>query len=94
MLTDVIKKFALKIIIVSDAGLGTINNTVLTAEYVKNNKLSVLGVILNNYDCDNFMHKDNAVMIEKLTNSKILAYVPKNAERLDIEINKLKSYFD
>ena len=46
MLTDIIKLLNLPIIIVADGGLGTINDTVLTAEYAKSQGFSIRGIIL------------------------------------------------
>lgn len=57
MLPDVIKTLGLDIVIVASASLGTINSTVLTAEYAKNNGIKVRGIILNNYDENDLMQK-------------------------------------
>lgn len=75
LLPDVIKALGLDIIIVTSASLGTINSTVLTVEYAKSHGLNVKGIILNNYDENDFMHADNKNMIEKLTGIKVIATV-------------------
>ncbi len=67
ILPDIIKMLGLDVIIVADAGLGTINATVLTLEYTRNHGIKVKGVILNNYDENNEMHTDNKAQIEKYT---------------------------
>ena len=85
LLSDIMCDIAAPIIIVADAGLGTINSTLLTVEYAKNKGLEVLGIILNNYDQNNFMHIDNKLQIEKLTNSKVIATVGYNSENIDID---------
>ena len=59
MLTDVIQTLHLPILIVAHAGLGTINSTVLTAAYAKQHNITVNGIILNQYDSNNLMHRDN-----------------------------------
>lgn len=76
MTTDVIKALGLDIIIVASADLGTINYTLLTADYAKNHGINIKGIILNNYDENNFMHKDNKIQIEALTGVKVIATVP------------------
>ncbi len=62
---DIIKMLGLPVIIVADAGLGTINATVLTLEYARTHDITVKGVILNRYDAANPMHTDNKKQIEK-----------------------------
>ncbi len=83
MLPDVIKTLGLDIVIVASASLGTINSTVLTAEYAKNNGIKVRGIILNNYDENDLMQKDNKIQVEALTGIKVIAAVKKDEK--DIE---------
>ena len=83
MLSDVIKALGLDIIIVAPAGLGTINSTVLTVDYAKNHGINVKGIILNNYDENDFMQQDNRKQIEVLTGIKVISTVKKDAK--DIE---------
>jgi dethiobiotin synthetase len=61
----IIKMLGLSVVVVADAGLGTINATVLTLEFAKQHGIDVKGVILNRYDADNYMHVDNKIQIEK-----------------------------
>lgn len=83
LLPDVIKSLGLNIIIVADAKLGTINSTLLTVEYAKNHGIIIEGIILNNYDENDFMQVDNKTQIEKLTNIKVIATVKRNAKEID-----------
>ena len=83
MLPDVIKTLGLDIVIVASASLGTINSTVLTAEYAKNNGIKVRGIILNNYDENDLMQNDNKIQVEALTGIKVIAAVKKDEK--DIE---------
>lgn len=83
LLPDVIKELGLDVIIIASAALGTINSTVLTVEYAKNHGINVRGIILNNYDENDFMQADNKEMVEKLTGIKVVATV-KNDDK-DIE---------
>jgi dethiobiotin synthetase len=77
LLKDLIWELGLSTLVVADAGLGTINSTLLTVEYAESNGIEVEGVILNNYDSDNFMHWDNLEQVEKLTGVNVVATVPK-----------------
>ena len=92
MLTDVIKTFSLDIIVVALSGLGTINAVVLTTEYAKQNGINVVGIILNHYEEDNFLHIDNKKQIEYLTKLPILACVHTNAESIETETDLLSLF--
>ena len=48
-LEDVVKSLGLASILVAEAGLGTINSVVLTAEYMKAKGLPFKGIIFNHY---------------------------------------------
>lgn len=82
LLKDLIWELGLSIIIVADAGLGTINSTLLTVEYARTNGIEIEGIILNNYDSDNFMHWDNLEQVETLTGVNVLATVSKNSNNI------------
>lgn len=86
MLTDIIKMLEIDIIIVASADLGTINTTVLTVEYAKQLGIRIRGIILNHYEKDNFLHKDNKKQIEILTGVSVLACVAKDAFDLEIDL--------
>lgn len=75
MQEDLIRTLGLECLIVADAGLGTINATVLTIEYMRAHGLDICGVILNRFDDANEMHQDNLVMIEKLGGVNVVATV-------------------
>lgn len=79
LLKDLIWEMGLSIIIVADAGLGTINSTLLTVDYAKSNGIDVQGIILNNYESDNYLHWDNLEQIEALTGINVVATVGHNS---------------
>lgn len=89
LLKDLIKDLDVNIIIVADGGLGTINSTLLTVEYARQNNINIEGIILNNYNPDNFMHQDNLKQVEYLTGVKVISTVQKNQTDIDL----LKEYF-
>ncbi len=91
---DVIKALNLSVVVVSDAGLGTINHTVLTLNYLKDLNIKVKGVILNRYDKENPMHKDNKFMIEQLGHVKVIALLGQNEEEFTLLDKPLETYFD
>ncbi len=66
MLEDIINELDLNVVLIADAGLGTINSIVTTYEYLKNRNITVCGIIMNNYK-DEIMEKDNVLMVEHIT---------------------------
>lgn len=93
-LEDVIKDLHLSCIMIADAGLGTINNVVLTYEYMKAHNLPVKGVIFNNYHPGNVMEDDNIRMCQYMTNLPVLAKVQPGDTQLDIDVELLKNLYD
>ena len=94
MLEDIIKYLGLDVILIADAGLGTINSIVTTVEYLKNRNIHVCGIIMNNYK-DELMENDNIKMVEDLCNVPVIAKVYQNDTnlRLDVDTKELISYF-
>lgn len=94
LLPDVINTLGLDIIVVADGGLGTINSVLLTVEYAKSHSLNIKGIILNNYDKNNFMHIDNKRQIEQLTGIKVIAVVAEAEKDLSISEKDLIKIFE
>ncbi len=92
LLEDIVRMLELPAVIVADAGLGTINSAVMTAEYLRNHGIQAEGVILNHYS-GGVMQEDNIRMIEKLTALPILALVAEDDTELDINIERLISLY-
>lgn len=92
LLEDIILKLCPNVIMVADAGLGTINSTMLTAEYLERRNIGIGGIILNRYD-DSLMHRDNVEMISQLTKLPILALVSDNDDEIEIDADKLAQLF-
>jgi dethiobiotin synthetase len=92
-LEDIIKLLKLPVLLIADAGLGTINYVVTSCEYIKSKNIKIQGIILNNYDETNPMHVDNKFMIEEITNIPIVATVEKNAKDINIDIDSLKKLY-
>lgn len=84
-LWELIKELDLAVILVADAGLGTINGVGLTAEFMKQKGIKVKGIIMNHYHKDDVMEEDNIRMCEELTGIKVIAKVSDNDTNLDID---------
>lgn len=93
LLEDVIKMLNLDVIVVASAALGTINYTYLTIYYLKSIGINVRGIILNHYDENNIMCRDNKLQVEKLTDVNVVAVVKDNDKDLQIENDVLLSLF-
>ena len=93
-LEDVIKELNLSSLLIADAGLGTINSVVLTAEYMKARNLTIKGIIFNNYHPGNIMEDDNIRMCEYMTGLPTLAKVSPGDNDLHIDIDVLKNLYD
>lgn len=89
MLEDIVKEINLPIILVSNSGLGAINHTVLTVSYLKNLGLEVSGIILNGFNREDIIHRDNKRVIKKLTGIKNIATVPNLESVEDYDLNEL-----
>ncbi len=93
LLEDFIKARGLSCVITADAGLGTINSVVLTAEYMKSRGITAKGIIFNNYDPDSLMHKDNRFMCEQMSELPVIACVKRGDSNLQIGTEALEALF-
>lgn len=93
LLEDIIKELGLGTLVISTAALGSINACVLTTYYLQQHNIPVRGIILNNYDADDFMQQDNKKMIEELSGVPIIASVAPNSTELNIDPEFLASLY-
>ena len=93
-LEDVVKELHLSSILIADAGLGTINSVVLTAEYMKTHGLPLKGIIFNHYHPGDVMEDDNIFMCEHMTGLPTLAKVQDGDTKLDMNIDALCALYD
>lgn len=69
---DVMGEWALPVVLVARAGLGTINHTLLSLEALRRRRIPVLGLVLNG---DGFA--DNATVLPQLGRTRLLGHVPR-----------------
>ena len=93
-LEDVVKELHLSSILIADAGLGTINSVVLTAEYMKTHELPLKGIIFNHYHPGDVMEDDNIFMCEHMTGLPTLAKVQDGDTELDMNVDALCALYD
>ena len=93
-LEDVIRELGLACLIVADAGLGTINDVVLTAGYMRARNIPVKGIIFNHFHPGDVMEEDNRNMCESLTGLSVLACVKDGDTELAMEAEALASLYE
>lgn len=92
-LEDVIGGLDLSSILIADAGLGTINGVVLTAEYMRARDLELKGIIFNNFHPGDVMEEDNIRMCEYYTELPTLACVKPGDTALDMSADALTALY-
>jgi dethiobiotin synthetase len=70
-IVDLIRKFSIPAIIVSENILGTINHTLLTIEALRTRNIKIEGVIMNR----NSHYKENALAIERYSAVKVIDFI-------------------
>jgi dethiobiotin synthetase len=83
---DFIKELNIPIIIVTHPFLGTINHSILTAEYAMKNGISVLGFVVNKMPrADSLMEQDNLRMLKLLSGVPVIGKIPYLDGQTDFE---------
>ena len=93
-LEDVVSELGLSSILIADAGLGTINSVVLTAEYMKAHHLPLKGIIFNHYHPGDVMEDDNIFMCEYMTGLPTLAKVQDGDTELKMDVEALAGLYE
>lgn len=94
MLSDIVKLTNLPIILVSRSGLGAINHTVLTCEYLNGQGIKIAGIILNEFEENNIIHRNNKETIKFITGINNIITVPRINEIDDFNLNNLQGVFN
>ncbi|MGN0483067.1 MAG: dethiobiotin synthase [Lachnospiraceae bacterium] len=92
-LEDVIRELDLSCLLVADAGLGTINQVVLTVEYMRHRQIPIQGIIYNHYHPGERLDEDNIAMCEQLTGITTIAKVRQGDRDLDVNVEDLAAVF-
>ena len=91
-LSDIISWLHLPVLVIADAGLGTINHVVTTCEYITHRNIPIRGIILNNWK-GGVMEEDNVKMIEEITGVPVIAKVAKGDEILHCDLKVLEGLY-
>lgn len=93
VLDDLAVRLGLAALVVADAGLGTINAAVLTAEHLCARGIPLRGFIFNNWQ-GGLMQEDNVRMVEEITGARVLARVPHGAAELPMGADALAALYE
>ena len=85
VLDDLAVRLGLAALVVADAGLGTINAAVLTAEHLYARGIPLRGGL---------MQEDNVRMVEEITGARVLARVPHGAAELPMGADALAALYE
>ena len=83
LLEDMIRALDLGCLLVADAGLGTINSTVLTVEYLQHRSIPVRGILFNRWKSGDRMQEDTRARVDELTGIPVLACVKEGDRELE-----------
>lgn len=76
LLYDLIRDLDIPALIVTRAGLGTLNHTLLTQKYALDYGLKVKGIIINNYSGNTIAEKTNPDVLRKFLDVPLLGIMP------------------
>lgn len=93
-LEDVVKELGLSCLIVADAGLGTINNVVLTVDYMRAHQIPVKGILFNRFHPGDIIEEDNIKMCEYMTGLKVLACIQDGDTDLALDVAALAALYE
>ena len=93
VLDDLAVRLGLAALVVADAGLGTINAAVLTAEHLYARGIPLRGFIFNNWQ-GGLMQEDNVRMVEEITEARVLARVPHGAPELPMRADAIAALYE
>jgi dethiobiotin synthetase len=73
---DLVKDLDIPVIIVARAGVGTINHTALTVDFIKRLGIEIKGLIINGYS-NSFYEDDNIKVLKNITNVDVISIINK-----------------
>jgi dethiobiotin synthetase len=95
LMIDLMKDFDIPVILVTDAGLGTINHTLLSIEVLKSRDIQIAGLIFNRMPGDtDVIAEDNVRIISKLSQVPLLACIKTFSEPVTFDslVNEFKKH--
>lgn len=92
-LADVIRACGLGCLLVTDAGLGTINAVGLTAFYLREQGIPLRGILFNRYRPGDGMQEDNIQVCRELTGVETIATLETGGARLSLRLEELTALY-
>lgn len=72
---DLMRDIRLPVLVVADAGLGTINHTCLTCRELLRSKIHIAGIVLNRYRGSSLAERTNTAVVEQLLHIPVLGII-------------------
>ncbi len=94
---DLIKEMGLETIIVTRSTLGTLNHTVMTVNTCRDYKISLKGIVINNYDEKGGPAETNSpITLHEITNVAILGVLPfvKDCQSYEVIVPHIEKNID
>ncbi len=89
---DLVSLVEIPALVVSRAGLGTINHTVLTVEALKNKNIKIKGIVMNGFSGENEISENtNPQIVEEMTNVSVIAKILKSQNPFEESVKSLKN---
>lgn len=92
-LPDFIRAVGAPLLLVADAGLGTINQVVLTQAYLVSQGFQLAGLVLNRFDDADLLHQNNLAECISLIHPPLTCTVPADSDDLSVDPAALISCF-
>lgn len=93
LILDLIERWKAPCLVVSDSGLGSINDATLTLLTLATYGAPTVGVAFNRYDAGDVMRVDNVEVVKTLTSAPVVARIPEGARTLDLDVEIVRSWF-
>ncbi|NLV12503.1 dethiobiotin synthase [Haloarcula argentinensis] len=89
---DLVADVGLPALVVARSGLGTLNHTALTIQALRRSGVSVVGVVLNEYEGETTAERANPDVIERMTGCSVWPMPPIDMESSDSVIDGLRAH--
>ncbi|MBK3332610.1 dethiobiotin synthase [Persephonella atlantica] len=86
---DFVYETFLPVVVVSRAGLGTINHTVLTVDVLNSVNIEIKGIIVNGYTGDSISERTNPEIIHEMTGVPVISVI----NRMDNPMESIAYYY-
>ncbi len=84
---DIISKLRLNVVPIVRMSAKSMNQATLAVLYLRRMGLDVSGIIINDYDASNYAHRDALKLIERFSQTPVIATLAKNQRNLELNMS-------